>query len=136
MRQRCPQGAPHRLVIQELVLPQRLAHLQSALYQFTIVNTAASAFVQSSFAPLLSARATQKAALRDCLRLHASMWGAATLSTGTQYLYVANNPSRLTPPPPPPPPRRSVMPPLLSVTACVACTKRSCVLKPVGRKHD
>lgn len=79
---RCKPGQPCHLQLQDVALPARLEHLRSAMYHVTLVKTSANAFVQSAFAPLLADPKLQKAARHDCMRLHASMWGAASASSG------------------------------------------------------
>lgn len=73
-------GAPssHRVPPAAIPFQDRLRHLQPLLYHMTVAKR--NMFVQTAFAPALSSHRVQKQAQQDCMRLHASMWGAAAVS--------------------------------------------------------
>eukprot|EP00892_Ulva_mutabilis_P009588 jgi/Ulvmu1/7000/UM033_0058.1 len=68
----------HRAPPAAIPFQDRLRHLQPLLYHMTVARC--NMFVQTAFAPALGDHAVQKQARQDCMRLHASMWGAASVS--------------------------------------------------------
>lgn len=76
MASSAPSG--HRAPPAAIPFQERLRHLQPLLYHMTVAKR--NMFVQTAYAPAISSHRLQKQAQQDCMRLHASMWGAAAVS--------------------------------------------------------
>lgn len=74
----------HRVPITDIPLSNRLQHVQEALWYITLSRCETGTFTQTAFSPLLATAEDRQDAVRDCMRMHASMWSAAAVSKSAQ----------------------------------------------------
>jgi hypothetical protein len=86
VKHKCTEQGPHRVLPQNVALPDHLSHLQGCLYFFVVAKVPSSTFIHSGFCAEMTKYKDQKAVLQDCMRVHSSMWSAASVSSGLLFL--------------------------------------------------